>query len=161
MKQSIHIHSPEPLPQHDPRVKVFLAGTIDMGNSVDWQAQLAEALAEEDVMLLNPRRDDWNKEWLPVADNPHFRQQVEWELAALEKADVIVMYFAATSQSPVTLLELGLHAKGNKLVVYCEEGYFRKGNVDIVCERYRVLRVSSIDALAAHIKNKIQFYFWK
>jgi hypothetical protein len=99
------------LPQHDPRVKVFLAGTIDTGNSVDWQAQLAEALAEEDVMLLNP--------------------------------------------------QLGLHAKGNKLVVYCEEGYSRKGNVDIVCERYKVLRVSSIDALAAHIKNKIQFYFWK
>lgn len=156
MKQFSHIHSPEAIPQDDSRVKVFLAGTIDMGNSVDWQAQLAEALADEAVILLNPRRDDWNKEWLPVADNPHFRQQVEWELAALEQADIIVMYFAATSQSPVTLLELGLHAKSHKLIVYCADGYFRKGNVDIVCERYGVVQAASIEGLTEHIKNKLR-----
>ena len=46
------------------------------------------------------------------ADEPEFRRQVEWELGALESADVIVMYFAPGTQSPISLLEMGLHARG-------------------------------------------------
>jgi hypothetical protein len=42
------------------------------------------------------------------------------------------------SQAPVSLLELGLHVAGGKMVVSCPDGYWRKGNVDIVCERFGV-----------------------
>jgi hypothetical protein len=46
------------------------------------------------------------------------------------------MYFVPGTISPISLMELGLFA--NKCVVYCPEGFERKGNVDIVCQRYNI-----------------------
>lgn len=152
--RSITIQSPNPLPD-DGRISVFLAGSIDMGGSVDWQAQVARELADEGVILLNPRRDDWNPAWKPSADEPEFRRQVEWELAALQRADVIAMYFAPGSQSPVTLLELGLHASSGKLLLACPDGFWRKGNVDITADRYHVPRFESLPELVAAVRERV------
>lgn len=126
-----------------------------MGNAENWQATIEHILAHENVILLNPRRDDWNKDWKPVSTDSNFRKQVEWELNALEKADIIIMYFAPKSQSPVSLLELGLYAKSGKLMVVCPEGYWRKGNVDIVCEKYDVKMYENIEMVVEAIKKKI------
>ncbi|KWS06354.1 hypothetical protein AZ78_3910 [Lysobacter capsici AZ78] len=153
--RSITIQSPNPLPD-DGRISVFLAGSIDMGGSVDWQAQVARELADEGVVLLNPRRDDWNPAWKPSAEEPEFRRQVEWELAALQRADVIAMYFAPGSQSPVTLLELGLHAGSGKLLLACPDGFWRKGNVDITADRYHVPRFDSLPALVAAVRERVE-----
>src|SRR3546814_4292495 len=60
--------------------------------------------------------------------------------AALESAAIIVMLLAPGSQSPISLLETGLHARGGKLILLCPEGFWRKGNVDITAERYRLNR---------------------
>nr|GEW82231.1 hypothetical protein [Tanacetum cinerariifolium] len=53
------------------------------------QAEVEKTLTGQAVVLLNPRRDDWNKEWKPVSTDANFRAQVQWELAALEAADII------------------------------------------------------------------------
>ena len=106
--------------------------------------------------MLYPRRDDWNKDWKPVRSDKNFRIQVEWELNALEQADYIIMYFAPQSQSPISLLELGLYAKTKKLLVVCPEGFWRKGNVDIVCEKYKIEMFDSIDSLLNTLKTKIR-----
>lgn len=153
--RSIVVRSPQALPD-DRRLTVFLAGSIDMGGSADWQAQVARELADEGVVLLNPRREDWNPAWTPGADQPEFRRQVEWELAALQRADVIAMYFAPGSQSPVTLLELGLHAGSGKLLVACPDGFWRKGNVDITAAHYRVPRFESLPALVAAVRERLK-----
>jgi hypothetical protein len=79
--------------------------------------------------------------------DPNFREQVEWELTALEKADLIAMYFDPATKSPVSLLELGLFARTGKMIVCCPEGFWRKANVDIVCENYGVKQVESLDDL--------------
>jgi hypothetical protein len=91
------------------------------------------------------------------ADNPQFREQVEWELDALELANLVVMYLAPGTMSPISLLELGIYAAngGNKLVVCCPEGFHRKGNVDIVCERYGIEQVDSLDEL-----EEVTTYKW-
>jgi nucleoside 2-deoxyribosyltransferase len=128
---------------------VFLAGSIEMGLAAPWQAELEATLADAAVTLWNPRRDDWDATWAQSITDERFRAQVEWELDALEQADRVVMYFAPTTKSPVTLLELGLFARSGKLVVCCPEGYFRKGNVDVVCQRYGVTMVGDLAALAA------------
>ena len=57
--------------------------------------------------------------------------------------------------SPITLLELGIHAKSRKLIVYCPEGFWRKGNVDIVCEKYNIKQVDSFEELKKAIKNLV------
>lgn len=149
------VTSPEALPVTHDRPRVFLGGSIDMGNAPDWQKGMIEALAADDVVILNPRRPDWNPKWRPEADEPEFRRQVEWELGALESADVIVLYFSPGSQSPISLLEMGLHARGGKLIVLCPPGYWRKGNVDITGARYGVEQVSSLSELMAAVKRRV------
>ena len=39
---------------------IFLAGSIDMGKSKNWQQEIEDKLKDEDVILFNPRRPDWN-----------------------------------------------------------------------------------------------------
>ncbi|EJL67497.1 nucleoside 2-deoxyribosyltransferase domain-containing protein [Chryseobacterium populi] len=90
----------------------------------------------------------------PVSTDPNFRKQVKWELEALEKSDIIIMYFTPASQSPISLLKLGLYTKTKKLRVVCPEGYWRKGNVDIVCEKYKIKMYNSIGLLINTLKEK-------
>ena len=148
------IKSPNDIPIDDNRLKIFLGGSIDMGKSEDWQAKLEKQLSGYNVIVLNPRRDDWNKEWKPISTDPNFRKQVEWELSALETSDIIVMYFAPGSQSPISLMEFGLYAKTNKLLVLCPDGFWRKGNVDIVAEKYNISMINSFDELMMELKNR-------
>lgn len=150
------VKSPADLPLEDARLKIFLGGSIDMGKSVNWQARLTAELSDQDVIILNPRRDDWNKDWKPVKEEPNFRKQVEWELSALELSDIIIMYFAPGSQSPISLLEFGLYAKTKKLMVICPDGFWRKGNVDIVAERYKIKTFESLDTMSLALKAIIQ-----
>jgi len=148
------ITAPAPVPAADPRPKVFLAGSIDNGAAGNWQAQAAAALADAGVLLLNPRRPDWNPAWQARSDEPEFVRQVRWELDALEQADIVLMYFAPGSQSPVTLLEMGLHARSGKLLVAAPEGFWRKGNVDATADRYGVPRFASLPALLEAVRMR-------
>jgi hypothetical protein len=141
---------PAPLDFDQGRPSVFLAGSIEMGQAEDWQARFADGLSRANITILNPRRDMWDATWTQRSDNPQFRAQVEWELAAQERATLIAMYFEPATKSPVTLLELGLFARSGRIVVCCPDGYWRKGNVEIVCARYAVPVVESLDALIAY-----------
>jgi hypothetical protein len=62
----------------------------------------------------------------------------------MENADLIALYFDPKTKSPISLLELGLFANSKKLVVCCPEGFWRKGNVDVVCERYGIRQVEDL-----------------
>ncbi|XXY16926.1 nucleoside 2-deoxyribosyltransferase domain-containing protein [Sorangium sp. So ce216] len=124
--------------------RLFLAGSIDNGQAEMWQASVAQELADLDVVVLNPRRERWEPDWAQSLDNPSFVKQVEWELRGLEEADVILMYFAAGSKAPISLLELGLFGRSGKMHVVCPEGFWRKGNVDVVCERYAIPRYAML-----------------
>ncbi len=133
---------------------IFLAGSIDMGNAVDWQQEIIAHFKENEALcFLNPRRKDWDRSWEQTIENKHFNVQVTWELDALELADLIVFYFAPTSQAPISLLELGLFARNKNVVVCCPTGYWRKGNVDIVCQRFGVKQVESLEKLMEEIQS--------
>lgn len=126
---------------------IFLAGTIDMGNSENWQATTIQYFEESSVNILNPRRLSWDSSWKQEAENPEFKQQVNWELDALEKADIIMMNFLPTSQSPITLLELGLFAASGKLLVCCPRSFWRFGNVQIICQNYQIPHFEDFQSL--------------
>ena len=131
------------------RITLFLAGSIEMGTAEKWQDKFIRELDKfeemSDVVVFNPRRDDWDSSWEQRIDNPNFREQVEWELRRIERADIVAMHFVPDTKSPITLLELGLVAsmKPSRTVVYCPEGFWRKGNVDIVCRKYDIVTCSS------------------
>ncbi|WP_437646502.1 nucleoside 2-deoxyribosyltransferase domain-containing protein [Sorangium sp. So ce362] len=124
--------------------KLFLAGSIDNGQAEPWQADVVQELADLDVVILNPRRERWEPDWAQSLDNPSFVEQVAWELRGLEEADVILMYLAPGSKAPISLLELGLFGRTGKMHVVCPEAFWRKGNVDVVCERYAIPRYASL-----------------
>lgn len=136
------ITPPTSLPMGFSPLRVFLAGSIEMGRAEEWQTRMIAALAHLPIVILNPRRADWDPTWVQSKDNPAFRGQVEWELDAMEQSDVILMYLAPGTASPISLMELGLHAFSGtstaELIVCCPDGFARKGNVDIVCERYEI-----------------------
>ncbi len=156
----IEIKAPAAYTDYLDKPSVFLAGSIEMGVAEDWQAKVSAALAPLDVLVLNPRRANWDSSWAQTIDNPPFREQVEWELDALDAADVVLMYFDPATKSPITLLELGIHAATNpeKMIVCCPTGFWRKGNVDIVCARYGVTQTPDLDTLLdvlrARLSNK-------
>ncbi|MDB4962563.1 MAG: hypothetical protein JWP01_2562 [Myxococcales bacterium] len=132
----VSVHTPPTPVIVAPGARVaFLAGSIEMGTATDWQAALISELGDRDVEILNPRRNEWDASWRQSIDEPRFREQVEWELDGLDRADVIAMWFAPETRAPITLLELGLYARSGKLVVGCPDGFWRKGNVEIVCAR--------------------------
>ncbi|WP_395077211.1 nucleoside 2-deoxyribosyltransferase domain-containing protein [Flavobacterium sp.] len=139
--------SPENIDNRDKtRKSIFLAGSIEMDKAVNWQKKCEEKLAEK-YIVFNPRRESWNNNWEQSINNPQFKEQVSWELEALEKADIIIMFFAANTKSPISLLELGLFSNSGKLKVIVENEFWRKGNVDIVCERYNLEQYDNLDVL--------------
>jgi hypothetical protein len=135
--------------------RLFLAGSIEMGQAEDWQTTVENSLKDLDILILNPRRDEWDVRWAQTIDNPPFREQVEWELEGQERASLIAMYFAPATRAPITLLELGLAARSGKLVVCCPEGYWRKGNVEVVCDRYRIPLVGSLADLVGAVRRRL------
>ncbi|WP_103866145.1 nucleoside 2-deoxyribosyltransferase domain-containing protein [Aquimarina sp. I32.4] len=135
---------------------VFLAGSIEGDKATKWQDIVIQNLTKEEIVILNPRRSSWDNSWKQEISNPTFKEQVTWELQALEQADMIIMYFDKTTKSPITLLELGLFAKSKKLTVCCPKGFWRKGNVDIVCEHYNIKQVDTIEELIDKVKEKLK-----
>lgn len=149
------IFAPAEVPQTS-RKKVFLAGSIEKQAEIDWQTRLAQALQDENILLLNPTRFSWDSSWKTTADDVQFNEQVSWELEQLENADLVVLNLLPESQSPISLLEFGLYAQSGKLVVCCPEGFWKKGNVDMVCRRYHVPQVRNMAELAEVIKQNLR-----
>jgi hypothetical protein len=138
-----HEELPRELTSDKSFTKIFLAGTIDMGNSRDWQAELHDRFSKMDgrYILFNPRQEHWD------ASRPgEMDYQVRWELDHLEEADMIIMYILGSSKSPISLLEMGLHARGGKMTVICEEDFYRYDNVRITCDYYDVPLYNDLDS---------------
>ena len=151
-----HLKPPSPLPAAGTTPVVFLAGSIDMGTAEDWQALVAQQLQEESVILLNPRRDDWDSSWEQSIDHPDFRAQVEWELDGLARADVIFMHLGAHSKAPISLLELGLFAEKGTIILCCSPQFWRRGNVEVVCHRYGIVLLERLEDGIAVLRERIR-----
>jgi hypothetical protein len=132
---------------------IFLGGSIEMGTAEPWQERLVAEFSDSNITFFNPRRTDWDSSWVQEATNPQFAEQVNWELDALEYSDLIVFYFDPNTKSPITLMELGLFANSDQgVIVCCPQGFWRKGNVDIVCQRNGVILVEDFDELIVELK---------
>lgn len=137
--------------------KIFLAGSIEMGKAEKWQDRLAKALADKDVVLYNPRRDDWDSSWVQdPTPGTKFHEQVSWELEHIQRSNLVVFYFDPNTQSPITLLELGyVIGSGKRALVCCPDGYFRKGNVVISSKLKEIPVFNSFEELLAQLREYI------
>lgn len=138
---------------------IFLGGSIEMGKAEDWQHYAVAFIdihtSGKDIIIYNPRRKDWDPSWVQSKDNPKFREQVEWEREALEKCTHILMHLEPGTMSPISLMEIGEHCRSSKMVVVCSNKFYRKGNVDILCEYYNIPLYTQLSDGINHILNKL------
>jgi len=143
------------------RFNVFTAGSIEMGKAVKWQSLMAQLLSDLPITVCDPRRPgkDWNPAMARVPDHNKLtgmRAQIDWELDAQDQADVICFFFDVDTNSPVSLLELGLFAKSKKVVVCCDDRYHKWDNVQITCERYGIPHVDTFAKLELEVRNMLK-----
>ena len=150
----IEIKAPAPLIWHTP-TSLFLGGSIEMGKAEGWQQRLVTELSDYSVTLFNPRRDDWDSSWVQSINNPQFYEQVNWELTAIDRADVVVFYFDPATKSPITLMELGLCVIGRDVIVCCPDGFWRKGNIEVVCDRFNIPLLNTYDEFVTAVKQNL------
>ena len=136
-------------------MKVFLAGSIEMGAAEDWQAALPQQFEEDPITFYNPRRDSWDSSWEQKQSNPQFNHQVNWEMDKLDESDVIFMYFSPETKSPISLLELGAYGKYGKMVVCCPDGFWRKGNVEVFCTRHQIPLFNTMEDAIGGLRTMI------
>ena len=79
--------------------------------------------------------------------------QIKWEQDYLDKANVIAMVLLDDSKSPISLLEMGLYANTDKLIVFCTPNFYRWDNVRLTCEKYHIELIQ--DTHPSVIANKI------
>jgi hypothetical protein len=134
---------------------VFLAGSIEMGAAEDWQQEAIECLQHRTSIIYNPRRADWDSTWKQEITDPNFNAQVNWELDMIEEADLVAFYFCAGTKSPITLMELGIASalKPKQTVVACPEGFWRRGNVEIVCERAGIAFYDTLEQMIDWVRE--------
>ena len=153
----IKIQAPNPTPsEYKDNFTLFLAGSIEMGTAEHWQKRVVEALKDcKRLTIYNPRRADWDSSWVQSIDNPQFREQVEWELDHLGKSNLVIFYFDPSTKSPITLMELGMMSNpwSPLTLVVCPKGFWRRGNVEIFCNREGIEFFETLEDAIEKIKE--------
>ncbi|KAK3984915.1 hypothetical protein QBC44DRAFT_336091 [Cladorrhinum sp. PSN332] len=149
-------HRPEIIGQKS----IFLAGTTTPTDGPDWRETLAKAISDlpVTVTIFDPTRSDWDSSWEEDITFPKFKEQVDWELDMQEQADLVVFYFGPNTKAPISLLELGLAARSGKVIVGCHKKYEKRGNVQVIAERFHLelLEIEDDhDGLAAAVRKRI------
>ncbi len=153
------INPPKKWNKESNEISIFLAGSIEMGKAEDWQSKVEKFLKmtkfSDRLLVLNPRRPDWNSSWKQSIADKNFNAQVNWELDAQERVDINVIYFDPTTKAPISLLELGLFHDKN-IIVCCPKAFYRVGNVEIVCQKYGISFTDNMKDFLKEIYQKIE-----
>lgn len=137
---------------------IFLAGSIDGGLARPWQKQAIKHIDsvwnDVDIMILNPRRD------VDHYDEQMETEQHAWGISMLEMCDYILMHLCGGGgPSPISLLELGLYMKSDKLFLSIDQDYPKKYAVQVHYTYYTKKQIydslfDSIDAIKMNWVNK-------
>jgi hypothetical protein len=128
--------------------RVFLAGAIDMGAAVDWQAWIIERLQGwENLTLLNPRHVEFTPDTLD--------EQINWELRALDSAHRIFLWFPVNAKAPISFFEAGLYWRSGKLIVGAEHGFYRRRNLELTARYYGTELWGTLDEMKRELVRSL------
>lgn len=134
---------------HGAGTSVFLAGGIT--GCPNWQAELRDLLAHEEITLLNPRRDDF-----PINDPLAAPLQIRWEYEHLRRATAILFWFPFESICPIALFELGAWlGSPKKLFIGAHPNYSRRLDItnQTFCARPEQVVYGDLPALARGVSQ--------
>jgi len=155
------VNAPTPYSPQPDEKSVFLAGSIDYEAASEgrpsWRELLIASLSHLPITFYNPSRADWDSTWKEDIADPRFLEQTTWELDMMERATVITLCIHdAKAKAPISLLELGLGAPSGKMVVACVDGFWRRGNVQVVCQRFGIQMLDDPQDLAVAVERKLK-----
>jgi hypothetical protein len=130
---------------------LFLAGGIT--GCDDWQSRMTEILDPLDLVVLNPRRNDF-----PIDDPTAAERQIHWEHRHLRRATARLFWFPSATLCPITLYELGAWSMmPGPLFVGVDPAYARRRDVEIQTSLVRpdVRVVRSLPDLAAQVSRYV------
>ncbi|MFH1308190.1 MAG: nucleoside 2-deoxyribosyltransferase domain-containing protein [archaeon] len=130
---------------------IFLAGGIT--GCADWQSKFIELLKEENIVILNPRREKYAENFPDIE-----KEQITWEFNHLKLADAVIFWFPKDTLCPITLYELGKVSVFNKpIFIGVDPEYLRKSDVEIQTNLIRpeVQIVYSLEELSSQVKKWI------
>jgi hypothetical protein len=108
-----------------PWSSVFLGGGIT--DCPDWQSKVVDGLRDLNIILYNPRRENF-----PIEDPNAAEAQIKWEFEHLRKSDALIFWFPKESLCPIVLYELGAWSMTDKpLFVGTDPEYKRRQDVEI------------------------------
>lgn len=109
---------------------IFLAGSIDNKLTGNWRKQVIDKLDSKNYFIdpTHDKHDDLNE--------MEMKAHIEWELDSLTKADKIILNFLPNSQSPISLVELGMYVASKKLIVICPKEFYKSRYVYTLCNKY-------------------------
>src|SRR5438067_379955 len=130
-----------------PLPSLFLAGGIT-GCEL-WQPRMADLLADLDIAVLNPRRDDY-----PWHDPAAAEEQIRWEFRHLARATACLFWFPPQTLCPIALYELGRWSAGTRPVFVGVHGNYRRRidlEIQLSLARPEVPVVHSLEELAGQV----------
>jgi hypothetical protein len=130
----IYIEAPEPYqPAPGDGPSIFLAGGIT--GCPDWQREARSLIADQPVVVLNPRRANYRPE-----HGDTLAQQIAWEHHHLQQADHTLFWFPHSDPTvtvqPITLLELGTALAetrliGRRITIGADRRYPRRPDLEL------------------------------
>ena len=151
---AVVLRPPKPISAVKDAFSVFFSSTAEINSFLPWQNLILKELIDEEIVCFNPFRNAWDLAWEEVDDyEDKYKNQVLWELQALDQANLIVMYFCSNVKAPVSLLEFGLQAKSGKLLICCAKDFWRKKFIDVVCKQYGISQACSLEEVVDKIKT--------
>ncbi|KID93193.1 hypothetical protein MGU_00782 [Metarhizium guizhouense ARSEF 977] len=146
-------------PDHMVKPLIFLAGTTTPTADGDWRQKLVNRLSQDPVTFLDPTNKNWDSTWTEDFSDTRWTRQIRWELDLQEQADIVVVFFHESTLAPVSLLELGMHARSGKAIACAMPGYAKRGNVQAACGMYDGEFVTSEEELAQAVKSRLRDRF--
>ena len=148
-------------PGTEDAIKILLVGTESIDNTTvnptgqpstyDWQSKFAQGTASianpQDglIMFKNTKYVIINAKYIPVMTpdiaapgNQELVNKYNWILEMANCADIIFCNILKKTTSPIPLMEFGLFATSQKLVVRCPETYQYFQLVKLICERSNI-----------------------
>lgn len=119
-------------PYDEWKKSLFLAGGIT--NCPNWQKELVRLLKNTDLIIFNPRRENF-----PIHDPDAAYKQIKWEYKKFQVCKLISFWFSSGSLNPIVLFEYGrwsyiaikLWSYYIKIFVGIDPEYKRKQDVEI------------------------------
>jgi hypothetical protein len=137
------------------KASLFLAGGIT--NCRNWQLDMEVMLKDTPLLVINPRRDNWDMEDIDAS-----RVQIEWEHYYLEQVEAISFWFSSETLQPITLFELGKYYNSNKpIFIGIDPDYARRFDVEVQTsfrKRNPIPIVYTLEDLAQQVKDWINAY---